>query len=320
MLKKLGILTIIICFAVLFNGCGQTNKTAGRNMEPNRISYEVKDATGHILQFSKKPQRIISIGIAADEMLVGLVPLDRIAALSFLSDDAGISNITAQAAKIKTKIRANAEIIIGLQPDLVLMADWQAIELLQILRDAKIPVYVYKTPSTIDEVQKVILELSLVVGEKQNGEKIVAEMNRTLQKVAASLGTIPEQERLAAVRYTFEGVSGGEGSLFNDIFRYAQVTNPLAKIGAAPHNILPKEKIVELNPDILILPQWELDINSNAAAFKKQVLEDPSLKSVSAVHNGRVIIIPDKHFLTSSQWIVLGVEDVARAAYPAKFK
>ncbi len=319
MQRKL-IVTFIIMLAMvaMLAGCGP--KAPAQNKMNGPILYSVTDSRGQVLNFQRKPQRIVSMGIAADEMLVALVPLERIAALSFLSDDAGISNITAQAAKVKTKIRANAETIIGLQPDLVLMADWQAVELLQILRDAKIPVYVYKTPRTIDEVKTVILELAQVVGEKQNGEKVVAEMNRSLNKVADCLGTIPEQEKLSAIRYTFEGVSGGEGSLFNDIFRYAQVTNPLVKIGAAPHNILPKEKIVELDPDVLILPQWELDINSNAAAFRKQVSEDPSLKSVSAVRNGRVFIIPDKHFLTSSQWIVLGVEDVARAVYPSKFK
>jgi len=47
---------------------------------------------------------------------------------------------------------------------------------------------------------------------------------------------------------------------------------------------------------------------------------DPSLQTVKAVKNDRIISVPNPHISAISQYVVLAVEDVAKAAYPELFE
>ncbi|WP_425061307.1 ABC transporter substrate-binding protein [Sporomusa carbonis] len=126
---------------------------------------------------------------------MGLVPVEWIAALTYLTDDGGISNITEQAKAVNVKIKANAESIIGLQPDLVIIPDWQPAELIQTIRDAGIAVYVYKAPTTIEEIKQAVCEIARVVGEEQKGSQVVAGMDAELAKIIEQVQHIPSDQR-----------------------------------------------------------------------------------------------------------------------------
>jgi iron complex transport system substrate-binding protein len=54
--------------------------------------------------------------------------------------------------------------------------------------------------------------------------------------------------------------------------------------------------------------------------MKSMLKNDPSLSGIKAIANDRLISVPNKHISAISQYAVLSVEDVARAAYPGLFK
>jgi iron complex transport system substrate-binding protein len=83
---------------------------------------------------------------------------------------------------------------------------------------------------------------------------------------------------------------------------------------------LSKEKMVELNPNILIVPSWSYDAKQDPAQFAAAIKNDPALANINAVQNNRIYALPEKHLSCTSQYIVLGVEDLARAAYPQLFQ
>lgn len=73
--------------AVLFMaGCGKSSEI--ETPASGRGGYSVVDATKTRLDFEHKPQRIVSLGLSADEVLLDMVEPDRIAALTYLADDA----------------------------------------------------------------------------------------------------------------------------------------------------------------------------------------------------------------------------------------
>ena len=99
-------------------------------------AYTVTDSQGAVIKLPRKPQRVISVNIASDEILIGLVSPARIAALSYLSEEPGISHIVEAAKAVSVKLRAQTEPIVALQPDLVLVPDWLPAEFPLALRDA----------------------------------------------------------------------------------------------------------------------------------------------------------------------------------------
>ena len=121
-----------------------------------------------------KPQRIVSLTLGTDEILMDIVAPERIAALTYLSDDSGISHISERSIQVKNKIKGNsAEAILALKPDLVLIADWWGLNILDTLREMGINVYVYKTPYTVADVKKTIREVAFIVGEAERGETVI---------------------------------------------------------------------------------------------------------------------------------------------------
>lgn len=313
-----GLLLLLAVWAILTaSGCAANLPPA----QPDKAAagYEVEDSTGAVLTLAHKPERIVSLSIGTDEILVGLVPAERIAALTYLADDSGISSVTEQARQVPRKVKANGETIIGLQPDLVLIPDWQPVELVQTIRDAGIPVYVYKSPNTIEQIKQTINEIAHVVGEEQQGTRIVAQMDSELAQVREKIGHIPDDEQQVVVRFTLMGGSGGIGSTFDDICRYAGVKNGAAVAGLDREGLLSKEQIVAVNPDILIMPTWDYSGKTDMEKFRADIQADPALQTVKAVRQKKLIQVPDRYLYCTSQYIVYGVRDVATAAYPGSF-
>lgn len=308
-----GLIMILGLLIVFAGGC------AGKSQVPNQppvSSGQFTDSTGYVLNLPQKPQKIVSLSSSTNEILMGLVTPERIAALNYLADDSGISNISEQAKTVSRKIRSNAESIIALQPDLVLISDWQSAELIQTLRETGIPVYVYKTPTTIDEIKQAIMTIAQVVGEGEAGSRLVADMDNQLAQIAGKVKQVPDDKRQVIIRYTLLGGSDGKGSTFDDICRHAGVVNGAAAAGLGMDESLTKEQLVAVDPDIILLPLWDFSGKADVQKLSAELQGDPALQVVKAIRGHRLITVPDSHLVCTSQYIVQGVWDVARIAYP----
>ncbi|CUH94657.1 hypothetical protein P22_0723 [Propionispora sp. 2/2-37] len=302
---------ISILIAIAVGGCGAPN-----DRTDTAAAHEITDSQGHVVRVPYKPGRIVSLTLGTDEMLMSLVPAERILALTYLADDAGISNIAEQAKQVPRKVRAEVEPVIGLQPDLVLAADWQPPDLIQVLREAGIAVYVYKTPSTIAEIKETILLIAQVVGEEQKGTELVAGMQEQLDGIRARLQPLTAKEEKVVVQLTAAGGVGGTGSIFEDICRYARASSGAANIGLTVNEVLTKEQLVAANPDVLLLPAWDYSGKTDWQSYAAMIASDSGLQSVKAVRNGQMVAVPERYLSCTSQYIVQGVAAIARAAHP----
>jgi iron complex transport system substrate-binding protein len=316
-MKRISVFSVVmtLCVAILLGGCGaKPALTLGPDKQST--AYEVKDSQENVVKLAQKPQRIVSLTLGTDEILLGLVPVERITALTYLADDPGISNIAEQAKQIPKKVKANPEEIIALQPDLLIIADWQPVELIQTIRGAGIPVYVYKTPNTIIGIKKVIGEIAQVVGEEETGKEMVAQMDQQLSLVSTALSKVNPEQQKTVVRFSLMGGSGGAGSLFDDVCQYAKVVNGAAKVGIGMNELMSKEQVVQANPQVFILPTWDYTGKTDLNQFKADMLHDPAFQTIPAIKEKQLFMLPDRYLASPSQYIVQGVRDVAKAAYP----
>lgn len=311
-MKRLLAIMMIVVMAGLLGGCNEPRTS----QTDKNVAYEVTDVQGTVVKLAQKPQRIATLTLGTDEILVGLVEPKRIAALTYLADVPAISNITEQAKQVPKKIKANVESVIALQPDLLIVADWQSPELIQTIRGAGIPVYVYRTPSTVDEVKVVISQLAKVVGEEEKGQEIIGHMDKRLALVAEKLKQVPADKKLTVIHYSLMGGSDGVGSLFDDVCQKATVVNGAAKVGLGKNDIMSKEQIVQSNPDIFIMPMWDYSGKADVNTFKADIQNDPAFRSVSAIQQQKLVMITDAHLGASSQYVVEAIYDVATIAYP----
>lgn len=350
-LTRLLLPILLVMFAVV--GCGQNNTTKNsanknntkienkdaeksKNKENNKKFEEqskeetktdkeiypmtVKDAHGTEITLESKPEKIVSLTLGTDEMLLSIVEQNRILALSgAIAEDKGISNV-ADKAKDFDKAENNIEKVISLNPDIVFAANWMKKEQLDQMRDAGIKVYCYGTASDIESQKNVVMEIAKVVGEEEKGKELVDEMDNKIKEISESLKELKEEDKVRVMSYNSFGSTNAKGTTFDDIVKKAGCINAATEAGLESWANISKEKIIEINPDIIIVPAWSYDEKKDPKDFADSILNDESLKEINAVKNGKVIMLADKHMNCVSQYIVYGVEDLAKAVYPELFK
>jgi iron complex transport system substrate-binding protein len=343
-LKITGILLLVFVFLTAFAGCilkssdevndkntgvetgnySGTGKETGdaqndaQQEDNGEFPLTVVDGNGVEVEIEKKPQKIVSLTLSTDEMLLSLVDKDRLAALSYLSEDPGLSNVAEEVKDIK-KTGLEVETLIAMQPDLVIVADWSDGNTIKQLRDANITVYAMTTPGSISEVKDAVMKVAQLVGEKDKGQEIIQWMDGKLKSVEDKVKTLEDNQKLKVLSYNNFFCTHGIGTTFDDITKHAGVINIAAEQGMEMWQEISKEKIVELNPDAIFLPAWSYE-GFDAEEFAENFKNDKSLAEINAIRNNMVFCLPEAHMGTTSQYIVLGVEDVARSAYPELFE
>lgn len=295
-------------------GCGAP--TAGQAQNTS-ISYTVTDSKGHVLNLPQKPKRIVSLTLGTDEILLDMISADRIVALTKFAYDPGISNVVEKAGKVSGRIdEVNVETIISFHPDLVIAADVMYQDVYRTLWDMGIPIYVYNNIQGVEDIRKGIESVGQAVGEPAAAEQLMKKMDKTLQEVQEYVREIPETKRQTVVWVSAMGMRGGKGSLFDSMCQHAGVINGAAAIGLGKSDVLSKENIIRINPDILLMPTWSYQGKVDIGKFRSEVEEDPALQTLKAIRNHRLESVSDQYLYCSSHYIVDGVKAIARAAYP----
>ena len=286
-----------------------------------RYPVELADDTGKIVRLERKPERIISLTSFTDDILVDLVDHRRLVGVTNFAEDPTISNVVEKIADIPNRLTSNVEVILALQPDLVFVANWSEADKVAQLRDAGVPVYLIATGLSVPVIQEKIRTIGMLVDARQRAEGMIEQMNRRLAEVERVVSKIPVQKRLTVMDYATWGSAQGAGSSWDEVIRRAGLINAVGEFAADEWGQVPlsKEKILELDPDLLVLPGWVYGDPGGADAFFTRTLEDPALQGLSAVREGRVYQMPEGLKAATSQYIVEAVEYLARLAYPQAF-
>lgn len=316
-MKKLTVIFfIMILMALLISGCGPQSK---QTHSDSQILYTVEDSTGEKLSFYEKPQRIISLNVSVDEILLDLVPAWRIAALSRLADDPSICSAGDKVKGVQGRLGSNdVESILSLQPDVVLLPDYN-IEAVRTLRSAGVKVYVCHTPSNMQDIVAFIKEIGTAVGEQQAGENLASDLEQKLKVIRQKTTTYKQNSLPPKVLcLSFTGPVGSKGT-FSDICYYAGTINALDGIDIPYQSNLSEEKMLELNPDIIITPSWDYSKQGDPEKFRQKILHNPVYKDLNAIKNKKVVRLHDNYLYSTSHYAVRAVEELAVAAYPKIF-
>jgi iron complex transport system substrate-binding protein len=279
----------------------------------------VKDASGFSLTVPVAPRAIVSLTLATDELLLDLVDPSRLKAIDTFAADPGISNIAAWARTFPTRITGDKEAVLALKPDLVLVADWKDKEFVQTLRDAGVPVFVCRTANNFDELTAAITALSSLVGAPEKGRQLVARIQTRLAAVTDRIKNLTPDQRPSVLFYSFSGSTYGKGTSADALVTAAGLVNAAARAGLSGWPTLSREQLLQLNPDIIVLPSWNYGGKTDTAVERRQFVADPALAGLRAIRTNRVLVLDDRHLNATSQYMADGVEDLARAAWPELF-
>jgi iron complex transport system substrate-binding protein len=257
------------------------------------------------------PHRIVSLNLAADEILLALTPPERIAALTDLADDPRVSNVVAEARGIPHKVRANAEQVIALQPDLVIVAAFTSAAVKALLREAGVPLLELHQFTSLAAVTQNILAVGHALGEIDKARALVAEMERHLGEVRQRVANAP---RPRVLYYSPGGFTAGSGTMMDEMITGAGGQNVATEVGIRQAKKISQEKIVVLNPAVILVSG-----DPRREGLRELLLADPTLQDVEAIRHGRVHTIPRPYTTTVSQYVVQCMEAIAQVLHPDLF-
>ena len=311
----LPLLSILFLFLFVLCGCGAEKNTASP-----ANGYSVKDEFGHTLQFSAKPMKIIGSTASIEEILVDLVPPQRMAAISKLSSDKEVSLIADKAEKIKTKMpdRPSIETIVALHPDLVFLQIRGNQAMADTLMEMGIKVYRMQTPVTLPMIRDRIRNMSLAVGEPERGDEVLRALDAKVAEVKKRTAKIPKDKRMKVIGFSSLGPTGSATGLFHQICEESGVINAGALAGAEYATKISDEQIIKVDPDIFIVTDDGPD-NDHGKVIVRNILADEALKGVKAVVNHRFIFLKYRYKYANSQYFGDAVTAIAKGAYPELF-
>ncbi len=307
MVKKYVVL--ILCFLLFATGCG--NKL--QNSTEGKSAYEVTDCQGTKIKFLHKPQRIITDSFGLDEIVLGLVPVEKLAAVNYLDKDPAISFIAKETKDIEHKLKNyGSEEIVSLHPDLFIASTWTEQEKIQSLRTLGIPVVVCRGPISIKEIKDNVTLVAASLDEKDRGQRIKDKMGEEIKKIGTVLKA-QNKPKPVVLLVSLMSSYGGSGSLYDDICQQAGLVNGIAKVGIKNGEFLAKELVVKANPDLFIISAPSKADEKQYEQYRKHFMSDPALQNLPGIKN--VVVLPDRYIYCSSQNIVYGIKALANKGY-----
>jgi iron complex transport system substrate-binding protein len=257
------------------------------------------------------PQRIVSLNLAADEVLLALTPRERIAALTYLADDPLYSNVTAEARAIPHKVKANAEQVLALQPDLIIVSAHTNAAVKALLRTTGVSLLELQQFASLADIEQNILSIGQATGEADKAHALVAMMEQRFSDVRQRVAGSP---RPRVLYYAAGGFVLGKGTTMDEMIAYAGGRNVALEAGVQGGKKMSQEKVVTLNPAVILVSGED-----GQEGLRELLLADPVLQEVEAIRTGRVHAIPRAYTSTVSQYVVKCVEAIAQILHPEVF-
>jgi len=222
--------------------------------------------------FAAQPQRIASINLCTDQLLLMLVSSERIASISSLSLDPHSSYMAASASGHHTN-HGKTEELLSLKPDLVLASGFAARPAVELMRHLGYRVEVLPLASDLAGIRSNIRRLAELVGEDDKGEQLIRNMDQRIDSVARKL---PKQYP-KGIFYQPRGYTSGKDTLQDEAMRLAGWSNVAAEVGVTGYNSIGLEELLMAQPEQIFTSSYAPGTNSMA----QRQLQHPVIRKLT---------------------------------------
>jgi len=220
-----------------------------------------------------RPQRIVSLNLCADQLLVELADAGQIAGLTRNAANPEISAVAARVGRIPI-LSGDAEEILALQPDLVIGKPvWRGAMKAMIARQGYRALDVERAESYAEIVAE-IRKIAVAVGHPGRGEALIAKMNRDLAGLART-----GQGQVAAY-YQRRGFLTGTGTLIDDLMKRVGLINLAGKLGRPALSTMTVEQLMVAQPDYMIVESATDRVTDQGT----EMLHHPLLRDIPRIY------------------------------------
>jgi iron complex transport system substrate-binding protein len=226
------------------------------------------------------PKRIISLSLCTDQLLLNLVPPERINAVSYMAQKPYYSFESKKAAKLPI-IYGDAESTLSKRPDLIIASSYSARTTVHLLRRLGYPVDVFPPASNLDDILANIERLGRLTKRNAQAKRLIEKLTRENRALKAKLPSDPAKRPTAALLHA-NGYLPGANSLAGWIAQSAGYRrwHPLSKTASGRLDL---EQLILSPPDAIIIN----DTQYHGRAKAEEIFSHPILQRLA----GRITLL-----------------------------
>lgn len=225
-------------------------------------------------------ERIVSINICSDQLLLNLVDHDRFKSLTWNAADPNVSRYLTPPGDVHFN-HGRVEEIIAIDPDVIIAGTFSRLSGGALLERIGYTLYYIDLPTSIAAAVEQIEAFGRAFGVESEADAMVENILERLSALEDNEATRP-----TAIHYIPGGFSYGSGTLFDEILVAAGYRNLATEIGGPGYPSVSLEDLVMHPLDLAILSNYHKD--------------RPSLAQQSAEHPAYKHFLADKDTLTTT--------------------
>ena len=251
------------------------------------------------------PRRVASMNLSADEVLIEILPPERLVSVTRWADEVGTSNIVGRVPPSVFRIhKVDMERLVALAPDLVVVSEYTDADFLRLLERSGIRHHRMKGLSSLAGVRAAILDLARVVGATDKADRLVARYDATLRELDRRLAGAPRTR----VLYWAGGMTAGGDTAIGALIEAAGARNVGREMGVQGITPPGAERAFVADPDVVLVTSWPGGVEA--------VRAHPLLSRLRAVREGRVVVMPNELVIALSQYTADACWDLASLLHP----
>ena len=250
-----------------------------------------------------RPERIVSLSMCTDELVLRLADPAAIASVTWLSQDPRNANM-AEAARRYPANHGLVEELLAFRPDLVIAGSFTTRNTVALLKRVGAPVREFGVPRDLAGVKAQIAEMAALLGEPARGEALIGEIDARLARLAQRIG----KERPKALVLRPNGFTVGHGSLVDEILTRAGFVNLAAELGIDNYGQIALETVALGEADILILNTSE----GGPPSLAHEILNHPLIGRLG--DRLRLVALPSRLWTCAGPAVIDAIEMLIDAA------
>ena len=251
------------------------------------------------------PKRVASLNLSADEVLVEILPHERLISVTRWVDDPGTSNVVGRVPVAAYRFqKADVKRLVALSPDLVVVSEYTDADFLKLVESSGIRWHRMQGLTSPGGVRAAILDLGHAVGAEAPARRVVARYDATLADLARRL----DGAKRPRVLYWSGEMTAGADTAIGALIETAGAVNvgrDMGVQGIAPPGA---ERAFVADPDVILVSSWPGGVQA--------VKEHPLLGGLRAVREGRIVVMPNELLVALSQYTADACWDLASRLHP----
>lgn len=306
--KKSKIIAAIVIILIVGGGTSLGIFMVLNAQSESLTGYLFTDSKGRQVRVPDHPERIISMAPSVTETLYELEVDDRLV---------GVTDYCNYPVNVSSKTiiggfsTPNMEIIVSLNPDLIISAAWNE-ESVALLEDKGFAIVIILA-ETLEEIIFTIGVIGNLTDAETKGAEIMNTLTTNMESITKKTSTLNENVTVDCYFEIWETpmVAGG-ASFIDDMITKAGAINLFSdqQLEWPP---VQHESIIDRDPDVIFITEH------SAPYYSQDVCSRTGYDVVNACINARVYLCHDDIYLRTGPRIIMALENMTQYLYPFLF-